>query len=88
MDTKELLGDSKALANSQDLIKDIASGDPYALKKFEAMNLDMKAIKTALDFLMSNDSMSEEEKANLLSESWRINFRAKPPTPEEFLTEK
>lgn len=85
---KELLSDNKLLANAQDLYRDLAAGDPYALKKFDDLNLDKNAIKTALAFLTQNNNLSEEQKANLLQDSWRVNFRAKPPTPEEFLTEK
>ncbi len=88
MNTNELLNDSKALANTQDILKDLLQRDPEALKKFDSMGLDMNAIKTALDFLSTNDSLDEKDKINLLNESWRINFKAKPPTPEEFITEK
>lgn len=88
MNTNELLNDQKALANTQDILKDLLQKDPEALKRFDSMGLDMKAIKTALDFLSSNNSLAEKDKINLLNESWRINFKAKPPTPEEFITEK
>lgn len=88
MNAIELKNDKKSLANSQDLIKDLVHGDPYALKKFDNLNLDLDAIKLALSFLTNNDNLSEQEKTSILTENWRINFRAKPPTPEEFLTEK
>lgn len=88
MNKIELLNDNKTLANVTDIYKDIASGDPNALKVFDGLNLDMEAIKTAINFIVSNEKLSESEKSGLLKESWRINFRAKPPTPEEFLTEK
>lgn len=88
MDTNELLNDKKTLNNATDIYKDLAAGDPYALKRFDDLNLDIEAIKTALNVITSNSNLSELEKANLLRESWRINFRDKPPSPEEFLTEK
>lgn len=88
MNKIELLNDNKTLANVTDIYKDIASGDPNALKVFDGLDLDMEAIKTAINFIVSNEKLSEQEKSGLLKESWRINFRAKPPTPEEFLTEK
>ena len=88
MNSIELLNDQKALANVNDIYKDIIAGDPNALKVFDGMDLDMEAIKTAISFIVSNEKLSDEEKSGLLKESWRINFRAKPPTPEEFLTEK
>lgn len=88
MNSNEFLANKKELANSQDILKDLVNGDPYALKKFEEMDLDMDAIKTALNFITNNDYISQKDKAQLLQESWRINFRSKPPTPEEFLSEK
>lgn len=88
MTANELTAHSKQLNEAADLYKDLAHGDPYALKRFEALNLDMKAIKTAIDFLTKRDNLSDTEKATLLSEPWRINFRDRPPTLEEFVTEK
>ena len=88
MNKIQLLNDTRTLANVQDIYKDIAAGDPEALKIFDGLNLDMDAIRTAINFIVSNEKLSEEEKSGLLKESWRINFRANPPTPEEFLTEK
>jgi hypothetical protein len=32
--------------------------------------------------------LNEDQKGDLLSNSWRLNYRDRPPTPEEFLTEK
>jgi len=87
MNTNELLSNKSELNNSLDLIKDIVQGDTDALKIFEGMDLDRDALKLALDFLM-NSGLEEKDKAQLISESWRINFKAKPPTPEEFITEK
>ena len=88
MNQIELVNNKKILANSQDILKDLLSGDPEALHIFEDLNLDMGAIKLAIDFLSNNEKLDEKDKINLLNESWRINFKAKPPTPEEFITEK
>lgn len=87
MNTSELLSNKKELNNSLDIIKDIVQGDPEALKILDGMDLDKEALKLALDFLM-NSGLEEKEKAQLVSESWRINFKAKPPIPEEFITDK
>lgn len=88
MNELELQANKKEFNNSQDMLKDLLQGDPYAFKKLESMNLDMKAIKLALDTLTSRPGLDEKDKYNLLSESWRVAFRDRPPTPEEFLTEK
>lgn len=88
MNDKELLNDKKTFNNSIDIYKDLAAGDPEALKKFDDLQLDTDAIKLALQYLMNNPNLSEDDKNDLIQNSWRINFRAKMPTPEEFLTEK
>ena len=88
MNELELQANKKEFNNSQDILKDLLQGDPYAFKKLESMNLDMKAIKLALDTLTSRPGLDDKDKYSLLSESWRVAFRDRPPTPEEFLTEK
>lgn len=87
MNTEELLNNKKELANTKDILKDVLSSDPKALARLDSMNLDMNAIKTALDFLKNNPNISDKEKASLVGESWRITFKQKPLTPQEFLTE-
>lgn len=76
--------DPKILNNTQYILKDIIQGDTSALSNIEG--LDMNKIKKALDFLLKNDSLTDIQKADLLADSWRVNYLAKPPTPEEFLT--
>ena len=88
MNGTELVNNSKVLANSTDILKDLLQGDPKALLLLDGMELDTEAIKVALAFLTSDPSLSDSDKSSLIQDSWRINFRAKPPTPEEFLTEK
>lgn len=88
MNTKELISNEKEFNNSKDILKDILSGDTNALRRLDSMNLDTAAIKTAVEFLKNNQNITDKEKAELLTSSWRINYREKPPSPEEFLTEK
>lgn len=87
MNTEELLNNKKELANAKDILRDTLHADPEALKRLDSMNLDMNAIKTALQFLQNNPNISEKEKAGLVSETWRITFKQKPLTPQEFLSE-
>ena len=88
MNEQELINNKKELANVKDILKDTLQADPEALKRLDSMNLDMNAIKTALDFLQNNPHLSDKDKNELILNSWRVNFRDRPPTPEEFLTEK
>lgn len=88
MNEQELINNKKELANVKDILKDTLQADPEALKRLDSMNLNMNAIKMALEFLYSNPSLDEKDRNQLVQESWRVNFRDRPPTPEEFLTEK
>ena len=78
--------DPDILNNTQYILKDIIQGDNSALENIKG--LDLNTIKKALDFLTNNDSLDENQKLGLLQDSWKINYRAKPPTPEEFLSSK
>lgn len=78
--------DPKEINNLQYMLKDVIQGDISVLQNME--DVDMDIIKTALQFLTQNAGLSEKEKLDLITDSWRVNFKAKPPTPEEFLTHK
>lgn len=78
--------DPKILNNTQYILKDLIQGDNSALKGIEG--LDMETIRKALNFLTNNDALDEKQKVGLLQDAWKVNYRAKPPTPEEFLTAK
>lgn len=80
--------DPVLLNDLQFLLKDVLAGDPDAIGNPLFSGLNITQIKTALDFVLTNPSLSIEDKGELLANSWRINYRDKPPTPEEFLTEK
>jgi hypothetical protein len=45
-------------------------------------------IKEGLDILLSNKYLSNKSKQLMLAELWRINYREKPPSIQEFLTDK
>lgn len=66
---------------------DLIQGDASVWSK-HLKHIDMEKIQKALDFILHNPNLSESQKLDLLSNSWRINYKSKPPTPQEFLTEK
>ena len=45
-------------------------------------------INSALGLILHDERLSEREKVNLLDNSWKINHKFRPPTPEEFLTDE
>lgn len=76
------------LGNLKDIFQAILDGDESALNTPEFTSLNFGNIKAALEWLAKTDSLSDYFKETLLTEGWRLNFKCKPPTPEEFLTEK
>jgi hypothetical protein len=80
--------DPRVVNELQYIIQDIIGGDPRALERPEFRGLDIGQIKAALNFILEDATLSEGQKADLLTNSWRVNYRDRPPTPTEFLTEK
>lgn len=78
----------KTLCDFDFIIKDVLAGDPKALERPEFTCLNFDAIKAALQWLNEQNEFDNSTKADLFSNAWRLNFKCKPPTPEEFLTEK
>jgi hypothetical protein len=74
--------------NISKMLVDLISGDTSILEREEFKAFDVSFIKKALDFLLSNEKLSDTQKGYLLSNTWRINYRDRPPTVEEFLTPK
>jgi hypothetical protein len=72
--------------DSYHLVKDLIQGDEAvsAMREFES--LGSSDILSALEKIASDPILSSKQKYQILQESWRINYRVKPPTIEEFLT--
>lgn len=79
--------DSRELMELQDIIKDVLSGDPEAAKSEKYRYLNFNQIKTAIEWLMTNN-FDEQMQSLLLSNPWLLTFKNKPPTPDEFLSHK
>jgi hypothetical protein len=69
------------------IIKDILSGDQKAAHDERYSYLNFKQIKTAIEWIQNN-SFDESLQNLLISQPWRLVYKIKPPTPEEFLTSK
>lgn len=74
--------------NISSILKDVMAGDLDAANRPEYRCLNFPQIKAALDWLTANNSLDSTLKSLLFTESWRLNFRDKPPSPKEFITEK
>lgn len=69
------------------IIKDILSGDQSAARDERYNYLNFKQVQAALRWIQANN-FDEELQSLLISEPWRLVYKTKPPTPEEFLTNK
>lgn len=95
-DGDKVLHDAKSLDFSMpkefnslsSILKDIMSGDVEAMNRPEYSCLNFPQIKAALDWIISKGDLDTTLKNLLFCESWRLNFRGRPPTPEEFSQEK
>lgn len=72
--------------NAYHVVKDLCSGDSSVADIPEFLALNMVEIKKALAKIAGDPSLSKQEKIMLLSNSWMILYRVKPPTIEEFLS--
>ena len=78
--------DSKTLKDVAFRLVDLLGGDLSTLNYIES--LDIEKILAALSYIIQNEKLTENQKIFLINNTWRIYYKAKPPTPEEFLTEK
>ena len=76
------------LGNLKYIFQDILAGDKSAMQKKEFEMLGMKNMIKSLEWLAKTNNISDQMKALLATEGWRLTFRDKPPTPAEFLTPK
>jgi hypothetical protein len=75
--------------NLDAVLLDVLDGDVDLIDFFQIYdNIEIEKIQQALDFIINNDKLEESEKLDLINNSWRIKYRVKPPTPEEFLSAK
>lgn len=70
------------------LITDLASGDESVSKRKDFLSLSGEEIREALGLISNRKDLSNKQKQKILSNIWRIHYRNKPPTIEEFLSEE
>lgn len=71
--------------NLADMLIDALAGDKDLLNKPEIQSLGINNIKAALQWLKDSD-VNGDYKELLLNEGWRLMYKRRPPSPEEFLT--
>jgi hypothetical protein len=79
--------DQKEIMDNLPALMDLLQGDMGVFKE-QLQGVDLDKLQIALQFILENEKLSDSQKNDLLANSWRVNYREKPPTPEEFLTSK
>lgn len=79
---------SQNVSNLLYIIQDVLAGDQSAMQRPEFKNMNFPAIKTFIEWFVKTDQLSSSGKVDLMKNAWRLNFKCKPPTPEEFITDK
>lgn len=74
------------LDNATYLLNDLIQGDEEVSLREDFNDLTGQDVQEALKLIVNNPLLSDNEKKYLILNSWRIHYRIKPPTVEEFLT--
>jgi hypothetical protein len=87
----EILTLGKDYQNKSDipyLLKDLVQGDNSVALRPQFQSLINPDIHEGLKLILNNKYLSASTRQDLILNTWRINYREKPPTIQEFLTEK
>lgn len=84
---KKSFGDPKTINNLMYIMKDILQGDSSVARREEYAYLNFKQIQAAIEWLLSN-GIDDSMRSLLITDPWRLTFKDKPPTSEEFLGPK
>lgn len=76
------------LGNLKYIISDILSGDTKALNDPTFTAMGLSNVKLAIEWLLNNQGLTNSGMQGLITEPWRLVYRRRPPTMEEFLTEE
>jgi hypothetical protein len=74
-------------SDAQFLVHDLVQGDESVADNEIFKNLREEDVLAGINLIRNSKYLSESSKLELLSNLWRINYKRKPPTIEEFLTD-
>jgi len=73
--------------DAQYLTNDLVQGDESVSERDDFLELNASELQRAIKTIITNPHISEEQRKYFLMNSWKLYYRKKPPTIEEFLTE-
>lgn len=78
----------KILNEGKYLIKDLLQGDESVANRNLFKEMDLEDLRESLNLIVNDPHMQDKQKKELIINSWKIHYKVKPPTMEEFLGEK
>lgn len=78
----------KIINNLKHQIPEIIYGDESIFDRDDFKNVSYQDMKVFLDTFIRNQCLSSKESKFLLENQWKLAFKVKPPTIEEFLSPK
>jgi len=78
--------EDKNPADTSYLLKDILQGDTSVALRPQFTALQRPEVQEGLRLILGNKNLSPKVRQELILNTWRINYREKPPSSREFLT--
>lgn len=79
------MGDD-SVDNASYMAKDLIDGDESVTARKDFSELSQYELNSALHVILDNPSIPDKRKKELMMNIWRVHYRVKPPSIEEFLT--
>ena len=76
----------KQIVNGTYLLKDLIEGEESVSERDDFLRLSPTQIQKALEIIINNPKFSDNTKKYLIANTWAVNYKAKPPTIDEFLS--
>lgn len=70
------------------IVKDVVQGDATLAESNLFNSISAKELQEAIDHIIHNPNITESKRLLLVKDLWRVNYSVKPPSVEEFLTQK
>ena len=80
------MSDPKIVNNGKFLLKDLIEGDEAIAQRADFQSLTGDDVREAIELIVTNENLSDDIKKYILLNSWKVHYKRKPPTIQEFLS--
>lgn len=71
--------------NNGFILKDLIEGDEVVSKRTEFEGMSYETIRETIQSLINDPKVREQDRLNLLSNLWKVHYKQKPPSINEFM---